>query len=771
MRIVPCTILILVAFYFCAYAQDTSSNGELSGFTAGPYLLDVTTDSAVVAFHLDKALSAKVRIIDVNEPKEFKSEGTGKSHFIKITGLKPGQTYDYEVICGNGQIRTPEGDQNFQIRTSCRPGESFTFAVYGDTRPSENKTTRYHQEVINQAVLHEPLFCLVLGDMVDDGTRSELWDEFFQVESKLLRRCAIYPVLGDTDFANGKGLYSQFFPELIKGYYRFEWGGVQFFAMEALGTRGDQSSEKFDAESPQVKWLESELSKEDVQKAPFRVVFLHDTVFLSRGRSSEVLRRVWAPLFQKYKVDVVFASWHLYERSTNEQVTYIVSGGAGAELIWMNKDTAYPSQADAREYHFCRVDLNSNAMTISAIASNGTVLDSITLTPRSNAVETASRIERAAKRLEKEILINGNSGSPELPVYFFSSDCEYCRKLLKYDLPQLANKNNVTLRVYYFDLGVEGTYDLFLNAATEFGKQGVDVPAIFIGRSVFGGETEIEKNLPGELSRFYDDPQTYLDKMITPFTKLHDTATMKEKTFSSLTYGVVIGAGLLDSIKPCAFTTVIFLISYLSLVGGTRRQMFYTGGMFTLAVFIAYLIIGLAFFNFVRLILREQAIAIVINSILLLVVGGLAVFSMIDFVQCLKGNVTDIALQPSKFFKGKIHEKMRDFAKNKIAITGVSFVLGIVIAGMALVCTGQVYFPIVTMISEPRYRIIATAYLFSYNIAFITPLVVVFLLATFGVTSERMAVFFRRRIALVKLGLAAMFVVMAIMIIFNMRWL
>jgi cytochrome c biogenesis protein CcdA len=476
-------------------------------------------------------------------------------------------------------------------------------------------------------------------------------------------------------------------------------------------------------------------------------------------------------LFQKYKVDVVFASWHLYERSTNEQVTYIISGGAGAELIWMNKDAAYPSQADAREYHFCRVDLNSNAMTISAIAADGTVLDSITLTPRSNDVETASRIERAAKRLEEEILINRNSGSPELPVYFFSSECEYCRKLLKYDLPQLANKNNVTLRVYYFDLGIEGTYDLFLNAATEFGKQGVDVPAIFIGRSVLGGESEIEKNLPGEIARFYDDPQSYLDKMITPFTKLHDTATMKEKTFNSLTYGVVIGAGLLDGINPCAFTTVIFLISYLSLVGGTRRQMFYTGGMFTLAVFITYLVIGLAFFNFMRLILQEQAIAIVINLILLLVVGGLAVFSMIEFARCLKGNVTDVTLQLPKFFKGKIHEKIRDFAKNKTAITSVSFIFGIVIAGMELICTGQIYFPIVTMISEPRYRIIATAYLFSYNAAFIAPLVAVFLLATFGVTSERMAGFFRRRIALVKLGLTAMFIAMAIMIIFNLRWL
>jgi cytochrome c biogenesis protein CcdA len=82
---------------------------------------------------------------------------------------------------------------------------------------------------------------------------------------------------------------------------------------------------------------------------------------------------------------------------------------------------------------------------------------------------------------------------------------------------------------------------------------------------------------------------------------------------------------------------------------------------------------------------------------------------------------------------------------------------------------GQVYFSIVTMISEPRYRITATAYLFSYNIAFIVPLVIVFLLASFGVTSQRMGTFFKRHVLLVKLGLAVLFAAMAIMIVINLR--
>jgi cytochrome c biogenesis protein CcdA len=161
----------------------------------------------------------------------------------------------------------------------------------------------------------------------------------------------------------------------------------------------------------------------------------------------------------------------------------------------------------------------------------------------------------------------------------------------------------------------------------------------------------------------------------------------------------------------------------------------------------------------------------VVNSLLLVVVAVLAGLSVVDFIRCLKGRVMDITLQLPGFLKGRIRERIRDFSKNRIAMPAAAFVLGAVIAGMELACTGQVYIPIVTMISEPRYRIAATSYLISYNVAFITPLAAVFLLATFGVTSEHMAELFKRHVAAVKLGLAVLFAAMAMMVIYNLRWL
>lgn len=751
------------------FAFHGGQAGNSGGFQVEPYLLDVTPESAVVAFHLTRPMSAYVNVFDSRGAREFHSKGSGPSHFISITGLQPGMSYRYQVVCGSGDTRTPPGDDSYRIRTACRPGEYFTFAVFGDPRPGDNQTSRHHAGIIRQIVNQEPVFHLILGDMVDDGRDPAHWNEFFKVESPLMRRSAAYPVIGDNDHAGGKGIYTNYFPRLKQKYYRFQWGGVHFFGLYAWNTRGDQPKSQFDSGSPQYKWFQEEMSKPEVRDAPFRVVFVHDPVYVCRGRASETLKRTWEPLFEKHNVDVVFASWHLYERSQSNGITYVISGGGGAELIWMKKNPAYPSQVDARQYHFCRVDVNDGSMTIRGIAVDGTVLDSITLTPREKNRENTAGVRDTALRLGETIMINKQDPEiPEVPLLVFAYDCKYCRTLLNRILPRMARQKNIAFRVVYYDLKHEGTYDLFLNAGAQFGRQGAGLPAVFMGRAVMGGQREIETQLPGEIESFLKDPDAYRAKMIRPFTGGHDTKKMGESAFSALTLGVVLGAGLLDGINPCAFTTIIFLISYLSIGGASRQRMLTVGGVFTFAVFITYFIIGLVFFNVAGGLLENRDASLVVNILLLLMLITLAVLSFKDYLKCRKGKAGEMTLQLPGVLKKNIRERIRHFARRKGAMIGVTFVLGVVIAAMELTCTGQVYLPIVTMISEPQHRVTAIFYLFIYNLAFILPLIAVFLLVSFGLTSQKVSQIFQRHVAAVKLGFTALFAVMAMMII--LQW-
>ena len=91
-------------------------------------------------------------------------------------------------------------------------------------------------------------------------------------------------------------------------------------------------------------------------------------------------------------------------------------------------------------------------------------------------------------------------------------------------------------------------------------------------------------------------------------------------------------------------------------------------------------------------------------------------------------------------------------------LVSASFVLGLVISLLELVCTGQVYLPLIQfMLSVSVERVQTIRLLIVYNLAFIAPLLAVFLAAFFGVRSERLNAFFHHHIAPAKLLLGLFF--------------
>lgn len=410
-RVIPVLLLLALA---AAPARAAEPGGELAsapaaaaaadgsaaapgGFTIAPYLVDVGEDAATVGFELAQAASATLLLHDGDTTRTLTSPAPSRLHLLRIDGLAPGRSYRYEVQAAGAGPRTPPDDPTYRLSTAARPGEAFSFVVYGDPRPGETGTQLHHRNIVGRALAVEPAFVLLLGDLVDDGRVPAQWVDFFRIEAPLLRRAAAYPVLGDNDHAGGDGIAARYFPVLEQGWYELVWGGVRFFGMLAWDTRGEQPAATYDESSPQLTWLAARLADPEVQAAPFRVVFLHDPVHTVRGRAARPFRRIWAPVLARGRVDVVFASWHLYERAQQDGVVHIISGGAGAELVWMAPEPGLmPALAEARRHHFCRVDVRPGAMEIWAIAEDGTVLDTTTLTPRGPALPAAAASPAAA---------------------------------------------------------------------------------------------------------------------------------------------------------------------------------------------------------------------------------------------------------------------------------------------------------------------------------------------------------------------------------------
>jgi thioredoxin-related protein/HEAT repeat protein/thiol-disulfide isomerase/thioredoxin len=227
--------------------------------------------------------------------------------------------------------------------------------------------------------------------------------------------------------------------------------------------------------------------------------------------------------------------------------------------------------------------------------------------------------------------------------------------------------------------------------------------------------------------------------------------------YESFRIGTLIVAGLLDGVNPCAFTTIIFLLSYLVYQGHGRKQMLVVGLAFAGAVFIAYYLVGL---GLLRVIL-ELSFMPLLSKIVYWVTAGFTLVigfvTLFDGVLALKGRLSDSVLKLPQFLKRRIQKRIHQGASLQAGIAA-AFVTGFCVSLLELACTGQVYAPTLVMISRvPGTVWSARFYLLLYNAMFIVPLLVVFAMAFFGLTSGRLSAFFRRHVALVRFMTAGLF--------------
>jgi cytochrome c biogenesis protein CcdA len=234
------------------------------------------------------------------------------------------------------------------------------------------------------------------------------------------------------------------------------------------------------------------------------------------------------------------------------------------------------------------------------------------------------------------------------------------------------------------------------------------------------------------------------------------TASLVER-FGNFSVLAVAAAGLLDGVNPCAFTTIIFFISYLALVGRGKRDILYVGAAFTLAVFLTYLAMGLGLSAIIERIGSIATVGRVIYGGTALVCLVLAALSLWDYVKIRQGRLSDIALQLPAVLKKRIHETIRTHSRMR-GYVAAAFGAGVLVSVFELACTGQVYLPtIVFMTSVAEMRLSAIAYLVLYNALFVVPLIVVFSVTYFGATSQRLTAVFQANAGAIKLFTAVLF--------------
>ena len=248
----------------------------------------------------------------------------------------------------------------------------------------------------------------------------------------------------------------------------------------------------------------------------------------------------------------------------------------------------------------------------------------------------------------------------------------------------------------------------------------------------------------------------------------------KEKVverFESFSIGTIALAGFLDGINPCAFTVLVFFISFVTFVGYSRKQTVVLGLTFLLAVFFTYVLIGLGIFKFIQQLESFKLFSKIITFSIGALAFGLAFFNLYDYYIIKKTNDPHkTKLKLPGFIRKNIDNAIKNHVERPegtveniklLALLPPVFFCGFLVSLFESVCTGQVYVPTIAYILKiPYLKNKSLLYLIFYNIVFVIPLLIVLILAVTGFSSEHFSKWVKNHIGKVKILTAILFLLL-----------
>ncbi|MFO0914986.1 MAG: metallophosphoesterase family protein [Pirellulales bacterium] len=334
-----------------------------------------------------------VRIEAVTRP--FESDlGTYHLHTARMAALAPATRYGYRV--GDGV----NWSEWFQFTTASAEPKPFSFIYFGD---AQNDIRSMWSRVIRTAHSDAPkaAFMLHAGDLINDAENDAQWGEWFgggqwlnaTIPSVATPGNHEYRLEPEVEGQARRSVVSKYwrptfaFPEngppgLEETVYWFDYQGVRFVLLN--------SNEQIET---QVDWLKKTLESNTNK---WTIVAFHHPVYSSaRGRDNATLRKLWKPVFDEYRVDLVLQGHdHSYARtglSTPENTgtgvnvidgptVYVVSVSGPKQYAIENRDFFERTASGAQLYQIIHVD--GDTLKYEARLANGELYDGFELHKR-----------------------------------------------------------------------------------------------------------------------------------------------------------------------------------------------------------------------------------------------------------------------------------------------------------------------------------------------------------------------------------------------------
>lgn len=373
---------LLTAAEECISGLDEIMN-RYPVFVKGPYLQNSQPDGMTIMWETSVPSDSVVYFGKTDLSSSVKDDEKKLIHEVVISGLDIETTYKYAAV--SGSLASPEGT----FKTSIKKDSPFKFAVWGDSR------TDYvsHENVVDAMIKANPDIALNVGDVVSYGVHYDQWGrEHFIPIRRLGQNVPTYISIGNHEYGGyGYGNRVEWFEKFVSHpapndyYYSFTYGNSFFLILNPQDEPGPfnvrPGTEQYD-------WMMKQFESDSYKNSTFHFVFFHEPPY-SEGWSGgyydgeAAIRANLVPLFEKYRVDFVFAGHtHDYERGRwpkEDGPYYIITGGGGASL----DDTIFKDweQIDIAlfRYHYILVTIENRDLKFEAIAPDGEVFDVINI--------------------------------------------------------------------------------------------------------------------------------------------------------------------------------------------------------------------------------------------------------------------------------------------------------------------------------------------------------------------------------------------------------
>lgn len=233
---------------------------------------------------------------------------------------------------------------------------------------------------------------------------------------------------------------------------------------------------------------------------------------------------------------------------------------------------------------------------------------------------------------------------------------------------------------------------------------------------------------------------------------------------TELTIGILITAALLDSINPCVFGVLIFLIAFMTRLFKSANKMLLMGLLYAAVVYVTYLVLG---FGILKLTI-DTGIATTFYWIAALIAIVAGLMEIKDYFWYGRGPTLQLipgAAKRIKYWTRKI-EKME--SKHPVLLFFTIIGLGIFVVLVELPCTGAPYLAVLALLSQGDYGS-AVPLLLLYNLIFALPLFFIIGIAYFGTSSQALEKWRKEHRGLMRLGIGLFLVALGFYMLYSLN--